>query len=103
MPSETEALIERMLLETNAAHGEHEATVLGGVYDEEWSAWYAGHLIEHGFQDVIPDSGNLDVDQLGAILKQLDVEYRRERPDREWPTYYAERFNAKVREFDAKR
>ncbi|CAN5420109.1 hypothetical protein BH09CHL1_BH09CHL1_36540 [soil metagenome] len=99
MPSETEALVERLLRETNAAHGEHETTVLGGVYDEEWPAWYATYLIDHGLQDVTPGSENLDVGQLGAILQQLDTDYRREGPDSEWPIYYAERFGAKVREF----
>jgi hypothetical protein len=101
MPSETEALIERLLLETNAAHGEHETTVLGGVYDEEWPAWYASYLIEHGLQDVVQDSGDLDVGRLSAILKQLDAEYRREQPDREWPGFYAERFEAMRRAFGA--
>ena len=26
------------------AHGVHEATELGGVFDEQWPEWYADHM-----------------------------------------------------------
>lgn len=26
------------------AHGVHEATDLGGVFDEQWPEWYADHM-----------------------------------------------------------
>lgn len=28
-----------------AAHGVHEAEVLGGVFDEQWPEWYAEHML----------------------------------------------------------
>ncbi|MFF1876759.1 hypothetical protein [Leifsonia sp. NPDC058230] len=28
------------------AHGVHEATELGGKYDEQWPEWYAQHMTE---------------------------------------------------------
>jgi hypothetical protein len=34
-----------LLREAAAAHGEHEKTELGGVYDEQWPEWYAEHMV----------------------------------------------------------
>ena len=96
MHTGTEASIARLLTETLAAHGDYETTALGGVYDEDWSGWYATYLLEHGLPDLLPLAGKLDAAQLGAILKQLDADYRREQPGGEWPTYYAERLGAMV-------
>ena len=38
------------LRRAEAAHGEHEKTVLGGVYDENWPDWYAAYVVaeQHG-------------------------------------------------------
>ncbi|MFC0682657.1 hypothetical protein ACFFGH_32915 [Lysobacter korlensis] len=33
-----------VLKQAAAAHGVHEAEVLGGRYDEEWPQWYAEHI-----------------------------------------------------------
>jgi len=42
------------------AHGIHEATELGGVYDEDWPQWYAEHmtrtLAEAGYRIVGPSA-----------------------------------------------
>jgi len=39
----TDLLID-LLRGAAAAHGIHEAEVLGGVYDEQWPEWYAAHM-----------------------------------------------------------
>ena len=87
---ETETAIARLMAEAGAAHGEFEATVLGGVHDEGWPGWYAAYLLEHGLADLLPAAGEIGVDRLGAALAHLDADHRREAPDREWPAYYAE-------------
>ncbi|HVL62277.1 MAG TPA: hypothetical protein VM430_12845 [Microbacterium sp.] len=40
----TNEVILGLLTEAAAAHGAYEAEELGGVYDEEWPAWYAAHM-----------------------------------------------------------
>jgi hypothetical protein len=96
MDAGTEISIARLLAETEAAHGDYEATALGGGRDEDWPVWYATYLLEHGLPDFLPHAENLGAVRLGAILKQLDADYRREQPGSEWPTYYAERLGAMV-------
>ena len=96
MPTGTETSIARLLAETLAAHADYETTALGGVYDENWPVWYATYLLEHGLPDLLPRADKLGAARLGAILKQLDTDYRREQPGSEWPTYYAERLGAMV-------
>jgi hypothetical protein len=88
--------IARLLAETEAAHGDYEATALGGARDENWPVWYASYLREHGLPDLLPRAAHLGAAQLGAILEQLDADYRREQPGVEWPTYYAARLGATV-------
>jgi hypothetical protein len=38
------AILLDLLKQAAAAHGIHEAEVLGGVYDIEWPQWYATHM-----------------------------------------------------------
>lgn len=96
MLMETEMFIARLLAETESAHGDYETTALSGVHDEGWPDWYATYLLAHGLPDLLPHAGKLSAAELGAILKQLDADYRREQPESEWPAYYAERLGAMV-------
>ena len=41
----TKEELTRLLREAEAAHGEYERDELGGVRDEEWSAWYAEFIV----------------------------------------------------------
>ena len=55
MSTETDRdILLRLLKETAAAHGKHEAEELGGVFDEEWPEWYSTYLTdrlhEEGFR-----------------------------------------------------
>jgi hypothetical protein len=86
MHTEPIAEIERLPMNTLAAHNHYETTVLGGDYDEAWSGWYAAYILDHGLPDVLPHAANLDVTRLGAILAQRDrVESRmNDRPNTEW-------------------
>ena len=44
--------IEALLAEAEQAHGTYEATVLQGVYDQDWPRWYAGYAVEHGVAEI---------------------------------------------------
>ena len=85
--------VAKLLRETERAHGAYETEVLGGVYDEEWPAWYASYLLDHGLRDHLPDT-RLDVADLGERLKQLDASYKQEQPREAWPDFYARRLIA---------
>jgi hypothetical protein len=37
-------LLHEVLIETATAHGRYEKEHLGGVYDENWPAWYAAFM-----------------------------------------------------------
>ncbi len=93
MQTATDRSIAALLSQTGAAHGEYEERAHGGKYDEDWPQWYAAYLIEHGVNDLIGGSA-LTVEQLSALLKQLDEDYRREKPADGWPVYYARRIAA---------
>jgi hypothetical protein len=45
-------IVLRLLKDTAAAHGKHEAEELGGVFDEQWPEWYATY-----FTDRLRDEG----------------------------------------------
>jgi hypothetical protein len=81
--------VARLLREAGAAHAVYETTVLGGVRDEDWAAWYAAYLLDHGLKEALPTSGLHDVNRLAAALTRLDADYRREQPGEEWPDFYA--------------
>ncbi len=40
----TQEIILDLLKKAAAAHGEYEADVLGGTYDEDWPQWYSAHM-----------------------------------------------------------
>ncbi|MEO8263218.1 MAG: hypothetical protein ABI566_11680 [Pseudolysinimonas sp.] len=39
-------IILRLLKDTAAAHGKHEAEELGGVFDEQWPEWYSTYMTD---------------------------------------------------------
>ena len=41
----TKEALTRLLQEAEAAHGVYEKEELGGVRDEQWSAWYAEFIV----------------------------------------------------------
>lgn len=40
----TQEIILGLLQQAAAAHGEYEADVLGGKFDEQWPQWYSAHM-----------------------------------------------------------
>jgi hypothetical protein len=83
----TQREIAALLDKTLAAHSVHEERELHGVYDQEWPAWYAAYLVEHGIGDLLGQA--ITPEQLAGLLKQYDVEYRTQPRTESWPEYYA--------------
>jgi hypothetical protein len=87
MQEQAQQQIAALLSETGAAHGAYEEGELNGVYDQNWPAWYAAYLVEHGLNDIV--GAALAVEQLSQLLKQYDQDYQHEQPHESWPAYYA--------------
>lgn len=94
MTATPEAEVAALLRQAEAAHGEYETTVLGGVYDEDWPRWYAAYLLEHGLPEHLSNTGRADAGALAVTLKRLADDYERERPAEPWPDVYARRLLA---------
>jgi hypothetical protein len=79
--------IAALLGRAQAAHGVHEEKDLNGVYDQDWPAWNAAYLVEHGIGDLLGEA--ITIEQLGRLLKQYDEDYRTQQRQEGWPDYYA--------------
>jgi hypothetical protein len=79
--------IANLLDKTLAAHSLHEKRELNGVYDQDWPAWYAAYLVEHGIGDLLGQA--ITRGELTGLLKQYDKDYRAQRQLDGWPDYYA--------------
>lgn len=71
------------------AHGVYETNELGGVYDQNWSEWYAAWLLEHNIGALLDTTPT--VTELSAKLQACDAAYKQERPNESWPPFYARR------------
>jgi hypothetical protein len=83
----TEATLAALLGEAGSAHGAHETAALGGVYDQQWPAWYARYLVEHGIGALLDRA--VTIDEVAALLAACDEAYQRESPATGWPDFYA--------------
>jgi hypothetical protein len=81
--------LEALLLQAEHAHGVFEATILGGVYDQDWPRWYAAYAVEHGIDGIVGHP--VAVDELAELLASGWVDYQREQPDgvEPWASYTA--------------
>lgn len=87
MPDIKQREIASLLDKTLAAHSVHEERELNGVYDQEWPAWYAAYLVEHGISDLLGQA--ITPGELAGLLKQYDEDYRAQPRSDGWPDYYA--------------
>ena len=53
MTNDSVAAIEALLMQAEAAHGVYEAKELNGVYDAEWTSWYARYAVENGLDALL--------------------------------------------------
>jgi hypothetical protein len=86
----SEVDLARLLRETSAAHSYYESDVLGGVRDQEWAAWYAGYMLEHGAAAIEGwPAGARTAGGMAALLAGADESHRANAPQDDWPEYYA--------------
>ena len=90
METSAEKAVAALLRETQTAHAAYETNDLGGVFDQEWPAWYAAYLLDHGLRDLLPGAESLDVDNLTAMLARLAADYERGEQTSPWPDVYAQ-------------
>ena len=97
METTSELAIATLLREAEAAHGAYETDVLDGVFDEDWAAWYAAYLLDHGLENHLRRAESFDVQALTATLTRLDAEYQQEETTGPWPDVYARGIVAEFR------
>ena len=89
METASEQAVASLLREAETAHVAYETNVLGGVFDEDWPAWYAAYLLDHGLGDHLPGGESLDVASLTAMLARLAAAYEQGEQASPWPDVYA--------------
>jgi hypothetical protein len=90
METTAEKAVAALLREAETAHGAYETDVLGGAFDEEWPAWYAAYLLDHGLRAQLPSAENLDDTNLTTMLARLAADYERGEQTGPWPDVYAQ-------------
>jgi hypothetical protein len=86
----SEGELARLLREASAAHAVYEKETLSGVRDEDWAAWYAAYMLEHGAGSIAGwPAGALLQEGAAALLTGADESHRANAPQDDWPEYYA--------------
>lgn len=96
--SSTQQTVEALLAQTGSAHDFYEKNQLNGVYDQNWSDWYAAYLLQNGLNDLL--GASLRAEQLSVKLRQYDRDLKQDHPGVNWAQFYAARLLAEVRETD---
>ncbi len=91
MSPDSVTIIANLLSQAGSAHHVFEQTILKGVYDQEWPAWYAQYVIEHGLNDLL--GRPVTVEQLGRFLAENYELYKRENSKLSWADYTAQQIN----------
>lgn len=74
----------KVLRDASSAHGDYETGILNGVYDENWSAWYAAFVVGAvGMETIRPA-------ELTKLLADAHRAHQEQGPDADWPTFYAD-------------
>ncbi len=73
----------------SAGQVHHRAFAAVKVDDPGWSEWYAQYLADPLSQLL---GTPVEIAQLAAVLRDLDIEMRRVAPSADWTLYYADRF-----------
>jgi hypothetical protein len=79
--------VESLLIQAEEAHGQYEQTILHGVYDQDWSTWYASYVIEQGIEKVL--NSPFSREQLSQFLSQSYEQYTAEQSQKTWAAYTA--------------
>jgi hypothetical protein len=81
--------VTHLLYRAGAAHGEYEANVLNGLYDEQWHEWYAQWAVENGLNEFL--GTEVSSDYLGGLLYDLNEEHKESDKSLDWAHYTANR------------
>jgi len=81
------AKIADLLSQAGSAHHHYEQTELKGVYDQNWAAWYADYVIEHGLNKLLPQS--VTVAQLSQFLTESNRGYEQTGKRQTWADFTA--------------
>jgi hypothetical protein len=95
MTQEIVTKIANLLSQAGSAHHHFEQTVLKGVYDQEWPAWYARYVIAYGLEELL--STTVPVEQLSQFLAENYELYKRENSPLGWADYTARQINKNFR------
>jgi len=84
-----------LLEQAGEAHGRYEQSELKGVYDQQWSRWYAGYVVEQGISALLGHV--VTVDQVAAFFASSNLDYEKIKPAVEsWAHYTARRIQAEL-------
>jgi hypothetical protein len=88
--------IAALLTETESAHGVYEASVLNGIYDQDWPQWYAQYAVEHGMGDAIGHP--VSAEELATFLERAFAEFKglEPAPVDGWAAYVARKMAAEL-------
>jgi hypothetical protein len=81
--------VTQLLDEAESAHATYEQEQLGGQRDEQWTSWYAGHVVEHDLGAVLGTTPTIE--DVAAVLTEATDDLEREGGGREWSEFAAER------------
>lgn len=87
---ELTAQLARQLQATADAHFVFETNELNGIYDEQWSDWYAAHLLGQDWNSYFARAWSQET--LAEELRRCHAAHRAETPDTPWIAYYAAYF-----------
>ncbi|MGH2592137.1 MAG: hypothetical protein ACRDGG_01345 [Anaerolineae bacterium] len=87
MTPDITARLSSLLSQAGSAHHVFEQTAHMGVYDQDWPAWYADHLIEHGLSELIDKP--VTAERLSQFLLRSNEERKMRHPEPGWAEYTA--------------
>lgn len=79
--------VETLLRQAGAAHGVYEENELNGVYDQDWAAWYAAWLLEHGLNDLLQT--HFETGSFAQTLVELNVAHKQATTGENWAQFTA--------------
>jgi hypothetical protein len=88
MSPDSVTAIANLLSQAGSAHHHYEQTILKGVYDQEWPAWYADYVIAHGLGELLP--APVAAEQLSRFLAENYKRYKQENSKLGWAEYTAQ-------------
>lgn len=88
--------IAALLDQAQAAHHVYERGELAGVYDEQWPAWYAGFVVDHGLGDALGHP--VATENVAALLTRgwEELKTAEAKPRESWAAWTAARIAAEL-------